>query len=323
MFYATIPWSLWAENFFLEISFSDRKFSKSKYFKSFSGNYWAALSLSFRRISMLMNIIAWGPQVRNYSSLLFMFHATLIIMSRKYIFDFRSLQLPFDIRFWTRVLPWKCDIRRQASPLQLELESASSRYRRYVSTMTWIDNFLSQSFSENHFSPRFMLPCSLLAEIFFQNWLTWKFWLQNQRKLSNWYYENWFKKSKFWLRNQRPNPPPPPPVINRKHLETPPPPRLICDMWTTPMCKTDYGGEVTGPRSACHSAESLMLKNIMHNRLGSPGKTKGGGGVKMFQKLITQYQICERPLIHSKNEKNYAWCQVFGFRSREVLLDRA
>jgi len=26
--------------------------------------YWAALSLSFRLISMLMNIIAWGPQVR-------------------------------------------------------------------------------------------------------------------------------------------------------------------------------------------------------------------------------------------------------------------
>ena len=29
-------------------------------------NYWAALSLSFRLISnMLMNIIAWGPQVRS------------------------------------------------------------------------------------------------------------------------------------------------------------------------------------------------------------------------------------------------------------------
>ena len=28
------------------------------------GAYWAALSLSFRQISiMLMNIIAWGPQV--------------------------------------------------------------------------------------------------------------------------------------------------------------------------------------------------------------------------------------------------------------------
>jgi len=28
--------------------------------------YWAALSLSFRRISMFMNIIAWGPQVRDH-----------------------------------------------------------------------------------------------------------------------------------------------------------------------------------------------------------------------------------------------------------------
>ena len=26
-------------------------------------NYWAELSLSFRQISMFMNIIAWGPQV--------------------------------------------------------------------------------------------------------------------------------------------------------------------------------------------------------------------------------------------------------------------
>ena len=35
---------------------------------------------------------------------------------------------------------------RQASPLQLELESGSSRYRRYLSRMTWIENFLSQNF---------------------------------------------------------------------------------------------------------------------------------------------------------------------------------
>ena len=46
---------------------------------------------------------------------------------------------------------------------------------RYVSRMTWIENFLSQSFSENHFSPRFMLPCSLLAEnifsVFFSKYL--------------------------------------------------------------------------------------------------------------------------------------------------------
>ena len=59
-----LPWSLWAENIFsvfLEIFFSDRKFFKSKYFKSFSGNY---------------------------SLLLLMFHVPLIIMSRKYFFGF-------------------------------------------------------------------------------------------------------------------------------------------------------------------------------------------------------------------------------------------
>ena len=47
--------------FFLEISFSDRTFLKSKYFKSFPGNYFCSL---------------------------FMFHATLIIMSRKFFFRF-------------------------------------------------------------------------------------------------------------------------------------------------------------------------------------------------------------------------------------------
>ena len=29
-------------------------------------------------------------------------YVTLIIMSRKYFFDFRSPDLPFDLRFWTR-----------------------------------------------------------------------------------------------------------------------------------------------------------------------------------------------------------------------------
>ena len=70
-------------------------------------------------------------------------------------FDFRSSQLPFDIRFWTRGFPWKCDLRRQAYPLQLELESGSSRYRRYVSRMTWIENFLSQNFSKFFWKPLF------------------------------------------------------------------------------------------------------------------------------------------------------------------------
>ena len=43
--------------------------------------------------------------------------------------------------------------------------------------------------------------------------------------------------------------------------------------------KFAFGGDincVTGPRSACHSAESLLLMNIIargpHNSLGSPGK---------------------------------------------------
>ena len=105
--------------FFLEISFSDRKCSKSKYFKIFSGNY-----------SCSCFMLPWSLWAENI------------------FFDFRSSQLPFDIRFWTRGFPWKCDLRRQAYTLQLELESGSSRYRRYVSRMTWIENFLSQHFSK-------------------------------------------------------------------------------------------------------------------------------------------------------------------------------
>jgi len=58
-----------------------------------------------------------------------MFHATPIIMSRKYFFGFRSPQLPFDIRFWTRGFPLKFDLGRQASPLQFELRSGNSAFR--------------------------------------------------------------------------------------------------------------------------------------------------------------------------------------------------
>ena len=67
----------------------------------------------------------------------------LIIMSRKCFFDFRSSQLPFDIRFWTRGFPWKCDLRRQASPLQLELGSGSSAFRGTY--REWIGPKISKS----------------------------------------------------------------------------------------------------------------------------------------------------------------------------------
>ena len=84
--------------FFLEISFSDRKFFKSKYLKKF---FWKLL--------------------------LFMFHATLIIMSRKYFFEIRNYPSIYD--FGLEVSPCKCNLRRQNSPLQLELGSGSFAFR--------------------------------------------------------------------------------------------------------------------------------------------------------------------------------------------------
>ena len=45
----------------------------------------------------------------------------------------------------SRFPPVICDLGRQASPLQHELGSGSSRYRRYVSRMTRTKNFLRQN----------------------------------------------------------------------------------------------------------------------------------------------------------------------------------
>ena len=53
------------------------------------------------------------------------------------------------------------DLGRQASPLQHELGSGSPAFRG-----SYRVNFF-QSFSGNHFSPRFMVPCSLLADNIF------------------------------------------------------------------------------------------------------------------------------------------------------------
>ena len=51
-------------------------------------------------------------------------------------FVFQRRQPTLDTQFWTRGFPWYCDLGRQASPLQHELGSGSSRYRRYVSRMS-------------------------------------------------------------------------------------------------------------------------------------------------------------------------------------------
>ena len=127
-----ILWWLWAENifrFFLETSFSDRKFSKSKYFKSFSGNY-----------SCSCFMLPWSLWAENI------------------FFDFRSSQLPFDIRFWTRGFPLKMQSQKACLPFATRArkrELSIQEVRRYVSRMTWIENFISQNFSKFFWKPLF------------------------------------------------------------------------------------------------------------------------------------------------------------------------
>ena len=87
-----------------------------------------------------------------------MFHATLIIMSRKYFFRFSKFATTLRYTILDSRFPPENAISegtRQASPLKLELGSGSSRYRRYLSRMTWIENFLSQNFSKFFSKPLF------------------------------------------------------------------------------------------------------------------------------------------------------------------------
>ena len=110
---------------------SDQKFSKTKCFQSFSENHF-------------------------FSTI----HVTLIIMSRKYFFDFRSPDLPFDIRFWTRGFllvmrsrkagfPFATRARKRELSIQ-EVRIENDSDQKFSKTKCF------QSFSENHFFPRFM-----------------------------------------------------------------------------------------------------------------------------------------------------------------------
>ena len=83
-------------------------------------------------------------------------------MSRKYFFDFRSPDLPFDIRFWTRGfllvmrsrkagLPFATRARKRELSIQ-EVRIENDSDQKFSKTKFF------QSFSENHFFPRFMSP---------------------------------------------------------------------------------------------------------------------------------------------------------------------
>ena len=79
----------------------------------------------------------------------------------------------FRTRFWTQGFPLKCDFGRQASPLQLELGSESSRYRRL--DRKWLGPKISKSRFLKYFLETtffcFMLPWSLWAENIFSVFL--------------------------------------------------------------------------------------------------------------------------------------------------------
>ena len=105
-----------------------------------------------------------------------MFYATLIIMSWKYFFDFRSPQL---YNFGLEVSPLKCELGSQASPLQFELRSGSSAFRGTY--REWLGPKISKSkfkkyFLEttllyvscypDHFEPKIFFRCSSKVKIF-------------------------------------------------------------------------------------------------------------------------------------------------------------
>ena len=98
-------------------------------------------------------------------------HVNLIIMSRKYFFDFRSPDLRFVIRFWTRGFLLVMRSRKAGFPFatrarKLELSIQEVRIEN-DSDQKFSKTKCFQNFSENHLFPRFMSTWSLWAENIF------------------------------------------------------------------------------------------------------------------------------------------------------------
>ena len=91
------------------------------------------------------------------------YSGTLFIISRKYFSVFRGPHLPLDTPFWTRCFPLVMQSRKAGFPFAARARMREPCLQRYVSRMTRTENF----FSGNHFYPRFMVRCSLLAENIF------------------------------------------------------------------------------------------------------------------------------------------------------------
>ena len=101
----------------------------------------------------------------------FEYSGTLFIISRKYFSVFRGPHLPLDTPFWTRCFPVVMQSRKAGFPFAARARKREFCLQRYVSRMTRTENvlrqFFFQKFSGNHFYPRFMVRCSLLAENIF------------------------------------------------------------------------------------------------------------------------------------------------------------
>ena len=99
------------------------------------------------------------------------YSGTLFIISRKYFSVFRGPHLPLDTPFWTRCFPPcnaisegrlpLCSTSSDAGALPSEVRIENESDRKFSKSIFF------QTFSGNHFYPRFMVRCSLLAENIF------------------------------------------------------------------------------------------------------------------------------------------------------------
>ena len=98
------------------------------------------------------------------------YSGTLFIISRKYFSVFRGPHLPLDTPFWTRCFPLVmqsrtrlplCSTSSEAGALPSEVRIENDSDRKFS------ESIFFQNFSGNHFYPRFMVRCSLLAENIF------------------------------------------------------------------------------------------------------------------------------------------------------------
>ena len=80
--------------------------------------------------------------------LLFMFHATLIIMSRKYFFRFSKFTHTLRYTILDSRAPLVMRSRKAGLPFAIRARKRELRLQRYVSRMTRTENHLSQNFSK-------------------------------------------------------------------------------------------------------------------------------------------------------------------------------